>query len=473
MSVISYEVIITALTVAAGLSLLVERIVEFLKHVIESAGTNETGTVQLDLKVQANDAARLALDTLREFMSQADRTPDNLSAALRTALDKYPQAALTAPAEAVTESDHHDGDMTAGTQYENGSTVALQMLQPASAQDMVWLKLQLFYHLSALGFGVLIAHFMHIHLLSLLFLKGDMLMAQASDAKYLQLFFDEFFTGLVIAGGSQPIHMLLRFLTTRKIPDVEDTAADVSEEAQAIPEPAKAVATTAATGLAKSMPMMVMAAEAQPVMLDTAGWEAIDYRGGVNPEALANRNRRAGNPDLIVFHHTAMSSKLGFQAIVDEFLVNKGWSTGYHCVIMPDGAIKPFCRWDRVGNHAKGINNRSLGVAFHGNFHLDPNDKYSNADGHFGNQAPTPAQLAAGARLVALWAHLYDDIKLDFTTHILPHREAMPGHTVCPGDHFPIAEFKAQVTDFYQRWQNSAYAREQIQQFRSKPYLYI
>jgi N-acetyl-anhydromuramyl-L-alanine amidase AmpD len=166
-----------------------------------------------------------------------------------------------------------------------------------------------------------------------------------------------------------------------------------------------------------------------------------------------------------------MSSSVPFQGIVDEFLVNKGWLTGYHCVIMPDGAIKPFCRWDRYGNHAKGLNDRSLGIAFHGNFHTLANDRYSNHDGRFGFQKPTAVQLDSGARITALWVHLYPSIQLDFDMDILPHKTAMPGHTVCPGSNFPHAEFKDKVSFYYQKWENPQ-AQQQIALFKQKPFIY-
>jgi N-acetyl-anhydromuramyl-L-alanine amidase AmpD len=206
--------------------------------------------------------------------------------------------------------------------------------------------------------------------------------------------------------------------------------------------------------------------------LDDGYWQPVAYSGGVKPESLEFTHLRGAEPDLIVYHHTAMSSKVPFQGVVDEFLVNKGWQTGYHCVVMPDGAIKPFCRWDRTGNHAQGLNHRSLGLAFHGNFHTLNNDRYSNFDGRFGFQKPTTAQLDAGARVVALWVHLYSTIDLDFASDILPHKTAMPGHTVCPGSNFPHEEFQEKVRFYHERWTRSAVAQQQIALFKQNPYVY-
>jgi hypothetical protein len=260
-------------------------------------------------------------------------------------------------------------------------------------------------------------------------------------------------TGLVIGGGSQPIHVLIRFLTTRKIP--------ITEELQQVEQ---TIEKKVEQAVAPQLETAIVQAK------DTT-WQPIAYNGGVKPETLEQRHLRGGEPNLIVYHHTAMSSNVPFQGVVDEFLVNKGWSTGYHCVIMPDGAIKPFCRWDRYGNHAKGLNQLSLGIAFHGNFHTIANDRYANHDGRYGNQRPTPAQLDAGARLIALWVHLYPDIDLDFDGHILPHKKAIPGHTVCPGSNFPHDELIERVTTYYEQWQSSP-AAQQISTFKQKPYIY-
>ena len=284
------------------------------------------------------------------------------------------------------------------------------------------------------------------------------ILAEIFNLKLISLFLnnpvphwaDILLTGIVIGGGSQPIHVLIRFLTTRKIPETQEPQETIESQ----PEPL-------------SLPVQPAIAKS-----DNSYWQPIAYNGGVNPQSLEQHHLRSREPDLIVYHHTAMASNVPFQGIVDEFLVNKGWLTGYHCVIMPDGAIKPFCRWDRYGNHAKGLNDRSLGIAFHGNFHILANDQYSNQDGRFGFQKPTSVQLDAGARIVALWTYLYPDIRLDFDMDILPHKIAMPGHTVCPGSNFPHEEFQDKITFYVQKWENSPTAQQQIALFKQKPFIY-
>jgi hypothetical protein len=469
---ITFEMIIAALTATAAFSLLVERLVEALKNIIQSGGT---GTVDMESTIKRIKTAVGLIQDISANLSGKQRNPQEIADAIEQALAKNSAGETSTPEPMREEMGDEDT-------FEVHSSIAIKKLTPMSEEDLDWCRLALFYQLSALALGIMIASVMNIHLLSMLLLKTDLFVPldELNDGQKIYLFFDEILTGLVIAGGSQPIHVLLRFLSTRKPPpELAAAIEDDSEEVKLVATQSVSTVTTSVSPAPASLAssFSFTAKRAFPAMapvasVDTGGWIPIEYHGGVKPESLQNRNHRPQDPNLIVFHHTAMSSSLGFQAVVDEFLVNKGWSTGYHCVIMPNGDIRPFCRWDRVGNHTKGLNARSLGVAFHGNFHLDSSDSYSNLDGRFGIQQPTSEQLQAGARLVALWVHLYEDIKLDFDKYILPHKKAKPGHTVCPGSNFPIEAFQSLVADYYQKWSQSAYAREQIAEFKLRPYLY-
>jgi N-acetyl-anhydromuramyl-L-alanine amidase AmpD len=300
----------------------------------------------------------------------------------------------------------------------------------------------------------LLAHFFKIKLATV-FLQG---LGQNPDVFFQVL--DTILSGLIIGGGSQPLHVLIRFLTERKVSAAKETTQ----------EPAAATTPVAETIMAASFKAEV--AEVTKTPAQEWAWQDMVYLGGVNPASLETSHRRSGDPNLIVYHHTAMSSNAPFQEVVKEFLESKKWLTGYHCVIMPDGRIEAFCRWDRSGNHAKGLNDRSLGISFHGNFHTALNDRFSNADGRYGNQLPTEAQLHAGARVVALWVLLYPDIELDFTRHILPHSKAMPGHTVCPGSNFPHAEFEPLVRGYHAAWSTSPEAQQKIASFGQLKYIH-
>lgn len=429
------SLVITALTVAAALSLVVERMLEVVKHLRdkENAGID---------KGQATKSANFSIEKARELTNQlktvlqAYEQAKDVNALRQSEMKSMVEAAPPTPVKQQNGANEPD-DMDF-EQHSNVTVVAATVYPVSTAQAMLVLSL------FGAGLGIILAEIFNLTLVSL-FVNSR-----------VPHWADILLTGIAIGGGSQPIHVLLRFLTTRKIPLAQETKESPEAPAQRAPDSA-------------ILPLQPAATIAP---IDDSYWQTIAYNGGVNPQTLEQHHLRRQEPNLIVYHHTAMASNVPFQGVVDEFLVNKGWLTGYHCVIMPDGAIKPFCRWDRYGNHAKGINERSLGIAFHGNFHTLANDQYSNHDGRFGFQKPTAAQLDAGARVVALWIHLYPDIQLDFDMDILPHKVAMPGHTVCPGSNFPHEEFKNKIAFYFHKWEASQTAQQQIVLFKQKPFIY-
>ena len=419
--------VLTALTVAAGLALGVERTLEFLKHIIDRG----VGSIFPNKKLRM-------LQNLNRSVEAAEK-----------AIESSDQSAAAEKTDTSVSVPGIRSDSDAGLPIHTGimekhppPRISIIPLKPLLKVDTAS---ALFLQVAGAGLGILLAQLFDLRLLSI-FLNLH------NTPAYFPVF-DILFTGVVIGGGSQPIHVLIRFLTERKITLPAEEAAEVKK--------AKSIAKTISSG-------QLVEEKKEDVQL----WKDISYAGGVNPAALDNEHKRSGNPTLIVFHHTAMSASASFKDIVDEFLIQKKWLTGYHCVIMPDGTIRPFCRWDRYGSHTKGRNTRSLGIAFHGNFHTEPDDKFSNADGRYGNQRPTEAQLHAGARVVALWAYLYDGIQLDFDNCILPHRTALPGHTVCPGSNFAYREFEKLVRNYYDAWRESNLALDEIGKFKQKEYIY-
>lgn len=427
------ELVITTLTIAAGLALGIERTLELLKHFIDS------GTAGISKKEK---------DTRIAAVANRIKVAEN---ALNEDVRKFVEATPVADklgTEASAQDIAISGDREASEKYPPPDIPII----PEKPLTRLKTSKALFFQLAAAALGIISAHIFQIHLLEVLTSANGH--GEARDPWFAML--DIIFSGLVIGGGSQPIHLIIRFLTERKV-KVEPSEADIKKNEQ-----------VKALGKVLSEANYVQEKkEEQPLQ-----WRDIAYRGGVKPETMDSKHIRPADPSLIVYHHTAMSSAATFQDIVDEFLNKKKWLTGYHCVIMPDGTIKPFCRWDRYGNHAKGLNSRSLGLSFHGNFHTDPKDKYSNADGRYGNQQPTEAQLHAGARVVALWVNLYKDISLDFDKCILPHKEAMPRHTVCPGSNFKYDTFKQLVTQYYETWEESIAAQKGIQTFAGLKYVY-
>lgn len=428
------ETVLTAFTVAAGLSLGVERSLELLKQFMDF------GNGSLSPKDRED-----ALKRTTDLIGKAEAALANPAArAAQPVSAKDVEVSSTAPGAPQGQSIAQVAANSEASEKYPPPRIPVIPMGPLSTQSTAN---ALFFQFAAAGLGMILANVFELRLLSLLTEKQIFTLA------------DTLFTGLVIGGGSQPIHVLIRFLTERKITVGSE---EVVKEAEQEVEKTRALAKVVSTAT-----LVAEKKESQPL-----AWIDIPYNGGVFPDRLNDQHLRSGKPNLIIYHHTAMSSTSSFQDVVDEFLVSKKWLTGYNCVIMPDGAIKPFCRWDRQGNHARGLNDRSLGLSFHGNFHTEPG-QYSNADGRFGNQRPTEAQLHAGARVLALWIYLYEDIKLDFDKCILPHTKAMPpGYTVCPGSSFPHEQFKRLVCEYHDAWSHSKSAQMGIEAFKQLRYVY-
>jgi hypothetical protein len=193
----------------------------------------------------------------------------------------------------------------------------------------------------------------------------------------------------------------------------------------------------------------------------------IPYAGGVDRDRLDPSRKRAAPPDLIVYHHTAMHHDTSFADVV-RAIKGRGWTTGYHAVVARDGQIYPFCRWDYVGNHAFGVNQRSLGIALNGNFHTTPGDSGANDRGQYGHACPSDEQLFHAARVVALWCHLYAIVP-DFKRTVVSHDQIRP--TACAGSDFPHLTFEQLVLGFYERWK-SAEAQAELSLYKKKQFLY-
>ena len=259
---------------------------------------------------------------------------------------------------------------------------------------------------------------------------------------------DWLFTGILIGSGSQPIHFLIQFITQRKVVELK-----VSPGTEVLPAERRIPA-------------------APQILLREPAWDSplsIPYDGGIDRDKLEAIHLRPDNPNLIVYHHTAMNLHSTFADVV-ETIRKRGWITAYHCVITEDGGIHPYCRWDRYGNHARGYNLRSLGIAFNGNFETDPAVPYSNANGDYGPATPTDEQLRSGAMVIALWTFLYK-IPLDFREAIIPHHQI--SRKSCPGSQFPEDKLKSLVRSVHAEWKKSEQARREIALFKQKQFLYV
>lgn len=435
MTQVPLEVVINGLTVAAGASLLVERSIEWLKSVRERAYrqliTAESGAAA---SVAVGSASAHAEVLASRWQVSTDSDPVSAARQLQATLDSV---------AVVVNQDSSDSS------FEQSPPI-LHVPLPVISLNQA--RLDLFIRLAPVAIGIILAGWFELHLVALFTgqtVESSAVLLQRGEIwACLRNQLDTLLSGVLIGGGSQPVHLLLTLLTKRQL--AADPTNATSEAGNTISSP-----------------------RCEPAAVSTDGdlaWRDIPYSGGVRPDTLQTVHLRSGWPDQVVVHHTAMHSALGFNAITDEFFNHKGWLTGYHAVIMPDGSIQPFCRWDRTGNHAKGQNRHTLGVAFHGNFH-NGQDRFANPDGRYGNLVPTSQQLDAGARLIALWMHLYD-LDAERPDCITPHRALPTASTVCPGSRFPWNELNERVYQYYRFWQDDDKASQALAAYRQRPYLY-
>ncbi len=251
---------------------------------------------------------------------------------------------------------------------------------------------------------------------------------------------DVFLSGMLISGGSEPIHNLINFLKEKKN--------SLKKERLNLE--------------AKQNGFYGSGSKRTPIVKDTKQKFPnlqLSYEGGLYPDKPGHGLRKS-NPRFIVVHHSATREDLSFEQIVKierkELSNEKGiyrLDPSFHCVITQDGRYHNYCRWDSVGWHiAKGdmiYNSNSLGLCFVGNF-----ENRRNVKGHITwnpNPKPSEAQIETGAKMLALWRYLYD---ID-ERNVVGHRSVKKRHTACPGNNFPLERLVAKSTQILNNWENN------------------
>lgn len=432
----NFDAVMLTLSATLGLSVVVERVLEFLKNILEPRiGSRVSWALPPAHSDTTGNQKRLA-DTEKMALAIED-APETLDRELSEI-----RARLDTERSAGERKKLKDRLVTLETiqEWEERFPPGTVLVEPATdADDGTTLRVFVL-HLIGFALGILLARIANVQVFH----------AFLGNAGEMRPWVDTVFTGLLIGGGSAPVHVLIRFISERKVPA---TAAALDAQEQRV----------------------VPAAVVRPSTPDIDGWVDIAYEGGVDRDKLEQTHHRPGDPDTIVYHHTAMNSRSTFEDVV-RVIKNRTdsrgnhWLTGYHCVVLADGSIHPFCRWDRYGSHARGYNLRSLGLAFNGNYETDPRVPYSNPTGAYGPPRPTDAQVRAGARVVALWSFLYG-IDTTAKEKIIPHRDI--ADKACPGSQFPDDEFKKWIAYYRNRWETSPAIKERIELFKQKPYLYV
>jgi hypothetical protein len=115
----------------------------------------------------------------------------------------------------------------------------------------------------------------------------------------------------------------------------------------------------------------------------------------------------------LVVHHSAVPPSVGPQRIAEYHVDSLDWpGVGYHFLVSEDGILYQGNRLETVSYHAVQANPYGVGICFLGNFT---------------KKVPPPAQLRAGAHLIA-WLMQELDVKLD---EVVGHKEVLA--TQCPG----------------------------------------
>lgn len=118
----------------------------------------------------------------------------------------------------------------------------------------------------------------------------------------------------------------------------------------------------------------------------------------------------------IILHHA--DAKNCSAEDIHRWHLNNGWSgAGYHFLVRKDGKVYRLRPEDKVGAHAYGSNNNSLGICFEGNYMEEDMPE---------------AQKEAGKELVAYLKNKYK------ISTVQKHKDVCV--TSCPGDKFPFDE---------------------------------
>jgi hypothetical protein len=450
--------IMLTLSGALGMAVVVERVIEFGKNILDISPTDSLGGTtfkeseldeefdDLEKRIEPREAVLRAQARLKDVDDKIAAAPANK----RGQLQIEREAAANELTVATKMAEDAEGE------FDEGAPIDTILVQDASDPEVGITGRKLALQLVTFAIGIVAAHIAGIKLFSEFLTLINR--PELPDA------LDYVLTGLFIGGGSQPVHTLIRFITERKY-----TAAPSSVDEAEVVAPAGVDSLESAA----PAPSIFTSGGGIAVIAPPAAWAQIPYTGGVDVQKLETIHRRSGRPEKIIYHHTAMHLNSKFEDVVrvikNRESNGRKWLTGYNCVVTSDGGIHAFCRWDRYGSHAAGHNDRSLGISLNGNFETKEISKWSNYSGAYGAARPTDAQLHAAARVTALWCVLYQ-ITPDFNTTIIPHKKVSPKS--CPGNEFPYAEFEHLVHEYHERWLNSAEGQKAAAAFATKPYLF-
>ncbi|MFP4164048.1 MAG: N-acetylmuramoyl-L-alanine amidase [Chitinispirillaceae bacterium] len=446
--VVSFNLVMVTLAGVLGLSLVVERVLEFLSYIHD----HHLGPVGL-VKIPELKEVSASLDNVQKNLESAliREKNENEVEELSSVLEKLESPNSEADSSEIEMLRTKLAELRKKTEWDERVKHRTIVIKDAAPLDGFQIKKAFVCQFFGCALGISLAHLSGIGLFG-------KLMVHSAKSTTVPLWADILFTGILIGGGSGPVHALIKFLSARKQNKAGGDKVDLK------------IATAASEAQTLAAPAITRKASLD----DKESWVEIPYDGGVDKDKLELAHRRKANPTGIIYHHTAMNRSSSFDDVVSVIKNSKHngvpWLTGYNCVITREGGIHAFCRWDRYGNHAAGYNMSTLGIALNGNFETDSKDSYSNSTGKYGEPLPTSDQIWAAARVVTLWCYLYN-IPVDFSKTVIPHCSI--AQKACPGSDFPYESFKKTIEQLYSAWGSSETIQAKIADFRIKPYLFV
>lgn len=176
------------LAIVAGLALAVERIIEAVKHIMDS----QTPSSRLDVLEEAMKVVSDGIKDARDAVDSARKgLPINLQATESNCV-QTDEPVVRQPLMQI-EGIH---------------------ILPTTPRNLDSARRLLFYQLFAAGLGILFAGLFNVHLFYAFFHEA---FAPSVDQFFQQWpLVDEIMTGIIIGGGSQPVHLVIGYLTQRR-----------------------------------------------------------------------------------------------------------------------------------------------------------------------------------------------------------------------------------------------------------------
>lgn len=177
------------LTIVGGLALAVERMIEAIKHIIDS----QTPATKMEVLQQVTELVQQSMQQARDAVDRA----------------KQGLPVDNPPPESIPSQDEEEDTARKPVMQIEG----IQIL-PAIPKSEDKARRLLCYQLFAAGLGIFFASLFNVHLFHD-FVHGAFDPAVDAFLRDWRLL-DEMMTGLLIGGVSQPVHLVIGYLTQRR-----------------------------------------------------------------------------------------------------------------------------------------------------------------------------------------------------------------------------------------------------------------